>query len=189
VRLALLAVLCACAAANPGSATATGTATATDTVTAPGAVTGTFAMKPPTPTAYSTELAAIGLDPENLPPFKKVTPDQLRKVMPLIAKSLGVKCAACHDFDKPGRTARQDVADFMWGHFVRTLHHADGPLFCDSCHHGSLHVLDRHDKPALEKWMDQSFVQTLGAKSCAQCHGEPFAPHVIPSRTQQLAPK
>ena len=89
------------------------------------------------------------------------------------AKSLGVKCTACHDFDKPGRTPRMNVAAHMWDGFVTKLS-TDGGLFCDSCHHGSLQVLDRSDPHALARWMKQSFVDGLGASGCPQCHGEPF---------------
>lgn len=135
-------------------------------------------MKPPTPTIYAAELQAIGLDPQHLPPLNKIAPEQLRKVMPLVAKSLGVKCNACHNFnaDTPAaqRTPRMNVASHMWNDFVRTRTiDGDQPVFCDSCHHGSLTFLDRHDRPALEHWMDESFVKTLGAEKCETCHGTP----------------
>jgi hypothetical protein len=132
-----------------------------------------FPMKRPTATEYAAQLTDAGLDPTSLPAFKNLTPDQLRKVMPLFAKSLGVKCAACHDFDKPGRTPRMNVAANMWDHFARQLD-VEGGVFCDSCHHGSLQVLDRTDPHALRAWMDESFVKTLGASGCSQCHGDPF---------------
>ena len=133
-------------------------------------------MKSVTPTQYADDLRAVGLDPLNLPQLNKLAPEQLRKVMPLVAKSLGVKCNACHDTsaDMATKTPRMKVAEHMWNEFVRirTIG-ADGPVFCDSCHHGSLVVLDRHDRPALEKWMQANFVETLGAGSCKTCHGDP----------------
>ncbi len=137
-------------------------------------------MKPPTPTVYGENLKAIGLDPKNLPPLNKIAPEQLRKVMPLVAKSLGVKCSACHDFNAPVQptvTPRMKVALHMWNEIVRIRTFADqnaeATVFCDSCHHGSLTFLDRHDRPALEHWMDENFVKTLGAERCETCHGKP----------------
>jgi hypothetical protein len=182
VRRLVLVLLAACgagsgtgAATASGSGTGTATATVTATATAPGGA--AFVMKDVTPTAYGAELTAIGLDPSSLPSFDKVTPDQLRKLMPLFAKSLGLKCDGCHDMDAPAkRTHRKDVAMFMWKKFL----HQPTPVFCDSCHHGGTRVLDRSDDKALRAWMDQSFVHGLGAKDCAACHGEPFNPHVIP---------
>jgi hypothetical protein len=135
-----------------------------------------FVMKDVTPTAYADDLKAAGLDPSKLPQLNKLPPEQLRKVMPLVAKSLGVKCTACHDFNAGAATMtpRMHVAEHMWNQFVRirTIG-GDQPVFCDSCHHGSLTVLDRRDRPALEKWMQSNFVETLGAGSCKTCHGEP----------------
>ena len=162
-------------AAPPSTSPAAASAQPTTATSAPSAphVASGFPMHPPTPTAYASALADIGLDPAHLPPFAKVRPEQLRKVMPFFAKSLGVKCTACHDFDKPGRTPRMNIASHMWDGFVTQVS-IDGGLFCDSCHHGSLQVLDRHDPQALRDWMKQSFVEGLGASGCPQCHGEPF---------------
>jgi len=147
-------------------------------MTSPGssAVTAKIEMKAVTPTAYADDLRAAGLDPLKLPQLNKLPPEQLRKVMPLVAKSLGVKCDACHDFNAGAATMtpRMHVAEQMWNQFVRNRTiEGDQPVFCDSCHHGSITVLDRSDRPALEKWMQTSFVETLGAGSCKTCHGEP----------------
>ncbi len=152
---------------DAGAATATATPTAT--VAAPGE------MKPVTPSAYAESLQALGLDPRNLPPLNKIAPEQLRKVMPLVAKSLGVKCNACHDFKAPVQptvTPRMKVAMRMWNEIVRTRTISpDQPVFCDSCHHGSMTFLDRRDRKAVEDFMDENFVKTLGAERCETCHG------------------
>src|SRR5512135_3110905 len=157
---------------GPSPTPTASTSTSTSTSTTPVGV-----MKAPTPTVYGAELQAIGLDPQHLPPLNKIAPEQLRKVMPLVAKSLGVKCNACHDFNAPVQptvTPRMKVALHMWNDFVRTRTISDdGAVFCDSCHHGSLTFLDRHDRPTLEHWMDESFVKTLGAEHCETCHGTP----------------
>jgi hypothetical protein len=142
-------------------------------------------MRPPTATELGPQLQAIGLDPKNLPPLSKLAPEQLRKVMPLFAKSLGVKCTACHVFENPEKTPRMKVAAQMWEHFARTLAISTGePIFCDSCHHGSLAVLDRTDKTALATWMKDNFVTPLARvdgkdHGCATCHGEPLRPRFI----------
>ncbi len=148
----------------------------------------TFAMKGPTATDFGDNLTAIGLDPAKLPPLTKLAPEQLRKVMPLIAKSLGVKCTACHVWNTEGpppKTPRMKVAEQMWNQFVRRLTLADGgPLFCDSCHHGAIQVLDRHDLDALAVWMKESFVTKLARADekehgCSTCHGQPIRPRFI----------
>jgi hypothetical protein len=133
-------------------------------------------MKDVMPTAYAEELRAAGLDPLKLPQLNKLPPEQLRKVMPLVAKSLGVKCTACHDMNAgvATMTPRMHVAEHMWNQFVRNRTIGDGEaVFCDSCHHGSLVILNRSDRPALEKWMQASFVETLNEGNCKACHGEP----------------
>lgn len=171
----------ACGGAAPSTTTpspATGDASASAAATI-----AHGAMKEVTPTAYADDLRAAGLDPAKLPQLNKLPPEQARKVMPLVAKSLGVKCDACHDFNAgvTAMTPRMKVAEHMWNEFVRNrtipsrsgTDEGDKAVFCDSCHHGSLVVLDRSDRPALEKWMQSNLVETLGAGSCKACHGEP----------------
>ncbi len=189
-----LVVVTACAgagtstSAGPSAGTSTGASAAASSTTSASASSVAFEMKAPEATTLADDLTAIGLDPKELPPLKKLKPDQLRKVMKLIAKSLGVKCTACHVWNSDGpppRTARMNVAEQMWNHFVRSLTLAGGsPIFCDSCHHGSLQVLDRRDGNALAAWMKESFVRPLARvdhkeHGCATCHGEPITPRFI----------
>jgi hypothetical protein len=162
--------------ADAAADASTSPSTSTSPVAEGGVAVTPAAMKPPTPTAYAADLEAIGLDPQHLPPLNKIAPEQLRKVMPLVAKSLGVKCNACHDFNapvQPAVTPRMKVAQHMWNDFVRIRTIEGGSVFCDSCHHGALDFLDRRDRPALEHWMDESFVKALGAERCETCHGTP----------------
>jgi len=185
LMLAACAGATATAPADPKSTRSAESSSASpgvDVVVAP------FAMKAPTPSELGDKLTAIGLDPKELPPLTKLHPDQIRKVMPLIAKSLGVKCTACHIWNSDGpppRTPRMNVAEQMWNRFVRGLTLADGqPLFCDSCHHGSMQVVDRHDTKALGAWMKESFVIGLSRNDqkeneCATCHGNPMQPRFI----------
>jgi len=131
------------------------------------------------------DLQAIGLDAKNLPPLKKLEPEKLRKVMKLFTRSLGAKCNDCHTEPMDAMTPRKRAAEQMWNHFVRGLAMADdSPVFCDSCHQGSFRILDRRDKKATEKWMDDSYVDKLKRKDgqendCATCHGEAAEYHFV----------
>ncbi len=136
-------------------------------------------LKTPVPTSLVPDLQALGLDAAHLPPIEKLEPKALRGVMKLLAKSLGIKCADCHkDGDFAAPTRRKKIAAKMWDEFVVKLAFAspDGaPLFCDSCHQGRVEQLDRRDKKALAKWMDDNFVARLkqksgGAQECETCH-------------------
>jgi hypothetical protein len=134
-------------------------------------------MNPPAPTALIADLQALDLDPTHLPPIAKIDPKQLRGVMKLFARSLGARCADCHeegDFGAP--TPRKRIAAKMWDEFVAKLAFADGgAVFCDSCHQGAMKELDRSDKKALAQWMDANFVAKLKRKDardeeCESCH-------------------
>jgi hypothetical protein len=134
-------------------------------------------MMAPSRTAFVGELQALGLDPSSLPAIEKLEPKALRGAMKLFAKSLGIKCADCHqegDFAAP--TRRKKIAARMWNEFAAKLSLADGsPLFCDSCHRGRTRLLDRRDKQSLSHWMDANFVAGLARKNgathdCETCH-------------------
>jgi hypothetical protein len=134
-------------------------------------------MKSPVSSAMVSDLAALGLDPKNLPPIEKLDAKALRGSMKLIARSLGAKCSDCHaegDFAAP--TRRKRIAAKMWNEFAAKLTMADGaPVFCDSCHQGRIVQLDRSDKKALGGWMDANLVQRLKRKDgtsqeCESCH-------------------
>jgi hypothetical protein len=127
------------------------------------------------------DLTKVGLDPLHLPPLDKLPPDTIRKLMPLFARSLGVKCVACHDAnDFKAWTPKKKIAAGMWQRFVVGLAFKDGnALFCDSCHGGRMEFLDRRDQNALTDWMARNYVAPLkrtdgNGHDCATCHGEPF---------------
>jgi hypothetical protein len=142
-------------------------------------------MKSPVPSAMLADLEGLGLDPRHLPPLSKLEPQKLRKVMPLFAKFLGIKCAGCHADDNAAPTPRKRVAEKMWNEFAGKLTLEDGsPLFCDSCHQGRVQQLDRRDKKALGKWMEANFVGKLALRDgtehdCTTCHGEEQKMHFI----------
>jgi hypothetical protein len=173
-------------AVAPSGTAAVGTPAAASTLGVAGAPPPLAAMPVPTASRMAEDLSRLGLDPLHLPPLNKLSPDTLRKVMPSFARSLGVKCEACHapdDFKAP--TPAKKAAAGMWQRYVVELAFEDGsPLYCDSCHGGRRTFLDRHDAKALGAWMDASYVAKLRRAdkqphACETCHGDPFAPRFL----------
>lgn len=131
-------------------------------------------------THMADDLRAVGLDVKNLPPFEKLDRKQLGKVMRTFTRSLGIACVGCHDVNDFARaSARKRVAKKMWNEIVRQVAMADGqPVYCDSCHQGSVHALDRRDKAIVASYMDDVFVGLLKRSDgkehdCGTCHGDP----------------
>jgi hypothetical protein len=134
-------------------------------------------MKAPVPTAFVDGLRTLGVDLAHPPRIEQLDARALREVMKLFTRSLGVRCYDCHeqaDFSQP--TRRKKIAARMWNEFVARLELRSGaPLFCDSCHQGRVKQLDRRDKKALGRWMDDHFVAELarsdgGTHNCETCH-------------------
>lgn len=138
------------------------------------------------PSTMLERLRAVGLDPKNLPPFEKLERRQLGAVMRTFEDSLGLKCIGCHDLsaytsrsDYRRPSPRKNAAKRMWNDFVRVLSLEDGsPIYCDSCHQGSVQTLDRRDKGLVSSFMDDVFVgklKRLDGKDheCGTCHGDP----------------
>ena len=147
-------------------------------------------MKGPIPTAFTDDLRALGIDTTHPPRLDKLDARSLRGVMKLFARSLGVRCADCHeehDFAAP--TPRKKIATHMWNEFVAKLTLQGGsPLFCDSCHQGRTKLLDRRDKKALSTWMDDHFVSELAradgrSNDCETCHVD-MEMHLLAAWTQ-----
>ncbi len=178
----------------PPTSTATATPTASAAPNASAAPTPTAAaptataappppkMLPVTRTEFADRLKAIGVDVRNLPPLAKMDPQKLRLAMDYVAEATGADCTDCHksEDDLKAKTPRKAVAMHMWNDWSRELTTADGgPVFCDSCHHGSLKILDRRDTEKIAEFMKANMVGKLVRKdkkkeSCATCHGEPF---------------
>ena len=173
--------------APTGSATAPAMPTGSGTAgTAPTPPAAGGPMKTPSGSAMADDLKKLGIDPLKPPPLNKLSPDVVRKIMPTFAKSLGVKCEACHDVnDFKKSTPKKKVAAGMWQHFVVEMALEDkSPLYCDSCHGGKMNFLDTHDKKALSAWMDANYVTKLKRvdkkdHSCETCHGDPFDPKFL----------
>ncbi len=130
--------------------------------------------------AMLDKVAAIGLDPKNLPKMDKLTSEQKKKVMPLFKESLGFeKCTGCHvegDFKK--KTRMMDIAEEMWDRFVVEMRHEGGaPLFCDSCHGGKKEPFVDDDIAVVRKFMASEYVEKLERADkkphdCKTCHGD-----------------
>jgi len=165
---------------SPGTMPSAVPSTAESASAPSGAAPGAVEMKSLIPTAMADDLHALGLDAKSLPPIEKLEPRALRGVMKLMAKSLGFKCADCHqegDFAAP--TRRKKIAAHMWDEFAAKMSLGDAPLFCDSCHQGRVQLLDRRDKKLLSKWMDDEFASKLSRHDgqhqglpveCETCH-------------------
>jgi hypothetical protein len=137
-------------------------------------------------THMAERLSEVGLDPKNLPPFEKLDRRQKARVMKTFTASLGIQCIGCHDLsDFAEPSPRKRVAKRMWNEMVRVLAMADGsPVYCDSCHQGSLLVLDRAEKKLVAGYMDDVMVGKLKRidgkdHDCGTCHGDPPEFHFI----------
>lgn len=178
--------LAACGGSNATAPTAA-------TADAPGAVApgGSQTVRPLQPlvaSVHGDSLKSLGLDPAALPTLDKLSPEQLRKVMGLFSKSLGVDCKFCHKSgDFKAVTNNKKVAERMWNEWVHGVSLKTGanesPMFCDSCHQGKAEFLDKSDHDALATWMKTELVERMhksdAEMSCASCHGKPFDGHFL----------
>jgi hypothetical protein len=131
-------------------------------------------------TRFGDVLAAAGLDVRNLPPIEKLTPAQKQKVMRTFTETLGVPCLGCHaEDDFPADTRRKRIAKRMYNEIVRVLTLRDGePVYCDSCHDGTMYMLDRRDTAKLTSHMGENLVGQMARvdgrpHDCTTCHGDP----------------
>ncbi len=133
-------------------------------------------------TEYEARLKGLGLDIRNLPRLATMDAQKRRLVMDYIAEATGADCTDCHasEEDFKAMTPRKAVAMHMWDDWTRGLVATDGsPIFCDSCHHGALAVIDHRDTEKVAKWMKENMVAKLARKdkkkqACENCHGDPF---------------
>ncbi|MGK4004272.1 hypothetical protein WMF31_16680 [Sorangium sp. So ce1036] len=138
-------------------------------------------------TKLAADLKKIGINLKKIPPLEKLPLAQKKKVMPLLQRSLGLdNCQGCHaEGDMKKETRDMKIAREMWRHFVVPLRSEDGgPLFCDSCHAGDEHVLNRKDKEALQEFMDAEYVGKIALANnedmeCGTCHGDAMETKII----------
>ncbi len=163
-------------AAKPDGAKpdATGEVKKPDAPTAP-------AGKPSTPIRASKmleDVKKIGLDINKLPEFDKMPLAQKKKLMPLFQKAMGfADCQGCHVKDDwKAETRNLKITRGMWKHFVVAVRdEKGGPVFCDTCHDGSAKNLDRSDRKAMEKFMEDEYEHKLTRANkkemeCTTCH-------------------
>ena len=146
-------------------------------------------------TRMAGALAAAGLDVRNLPPLEQLTASQKQKVMRTFTETLGVPCLGCHAGDAfDADTRRKRIAKRMYNEMVRALTLRDGePVYCDSCHDGTMYMLDRHDATKLTKHMSETLVGQFArvdgrVHDCSTCHGEPPDYHMLTTWKMTTAP-
>ncbi|MDB5214374.1 MAG: hypothetical protein JWO86_2301 [Myxococcaceae bacterium] len=140
-------------------------------------------------------LAAAGLDVKNLPPIEQLTPAQKQKVMRTFTETLGIPCLGCHAEDEfRADTRRKRIAKRMYNEMVRALTLRDGePVYCDTCHDGTMYMLDRQDTAKLVKHMSETLVGQFARvdgrnHDCSTCHGEPPDYHMLTTWKGTTAP-
>ncbi|MBS2012173.1 MAG: hypothetical protein JST00_04770 [Deltaproteobacteria bacterium] len=147
------------------------------------------------PTRMGDALAAAGLDPRALPPLEALEMGPKQRVMRTFSTALGIPCLGCHaESDFAADTRRKRVAKRMWNELVRVLEMRDGaPIYCDSCHDGSLFALDRRDTTHVADFMSDVLVGRLRRidgrpHDCTTCHDDPPDFHTITTWKQTPAP-
>lgn len=142
-------------------------------------------MQPLAQTAFSDELRGLGLDPLALPRFEQLTPVQVRRMMSLFTRSLGVACTECHDANDPNAPTRSKrMAVRMWNEMMREQSSTLGLLFCDSCHGGQAKFLVRGDHERSAVYMSENYTDKLKRRDgkdveCETCHGDPADEHFL----------
>ncbi len=139
-------------------------------------------MRPIVKSKMGPELRALGLDPDHLPRFEDLRPDQIRGIMTTFTRSLDVACTECHDASRPEAPTRmKHLATRMWNEFVKDYSVAGSGAYCDSCHQGQKRFLRRELHEDIAQYMSDSYVDKLArrdgkAVECETCHGDPAEP-------------
>jgi hypothetical protein len=145
------------------------------------------------PSGLLARVQKLGVDLSK--PLADVPLGKKKKLMPLFQKALGFDdCTGCH-VGKPGAidfkadSHNMRLARGMWDNFVGKLRDEQGaPIFCDSCHQGEHHLLNRGeskaDKDALHKFMEDNYEHKLSRAdgeehSCSTCHTDVFEGHIF----------
>jgi hypothetical protein len=182
VRLAALAIVLtavACGGAAPAGFGTTGGRAPNDAAR-PRRGVGAMPDVQPSASTMTDALKAAGLDPANLPPLETLDKEQRLRVMKTFTAALGVGCMDCHaSGDFVADTRRKRVAKRMFNEITRVLALETGePVYCDSCHQGTLFTLDRRDKSKIGDYMSDVLVGKMKRvdgrdHDCGTCHGDP----------------
>lgn len=148
------------------------------------------AAKKSTPIRASAMLEDVkkaGVDLKKLPELEKMPLAAKKKLMPLFQKALGyADCQGCHVKDDfKAETRNLKITRGMWKNFVVAVRdEKGGPVFCDTCHDGSPKNLDRSDRKAMEKFMEDEYEHKLTKADkkemeCSTCHGDAMEMKII----------
>jgi hypothetical protein len=137
-------------------------------------------MMPISASTFAADLKDAGLDITKLQVMSKMKTAEKSKSMKAISKATGMECKGCHvegDFKKD--TPNKLIARHMWDEYVVPNKLADGPVFCDSCHHGKSEFLDTSNKDAVSAYMTDSYTKKMSHKDgkengCPTCHTADF---------------
>jgi hypothetical protein len=133
------------------------------------------------------DVKKAGVDLKNIPDLAKMPLATKKKLMPHFQKALGyTDCQGCHvkdDFKAETRNIK--ITRGMWKNFiVEARDEKGGALFCDSCHEGSPKNLDRSDRKAMEKFMEDEYEHKLTRANkkemeCTTCHSDTMEMKII----------
>jgi len=148
------------------------------------------AAKKSTPIRESKMLEDVkkaGVDLKKIPDFDKMPLATKKKLMPLFQKAMGyADCQGCHVKDDfKAETRHIKITRGMWKHFVVAVRdEKGGAVFCDTCHDGSDKNLDRSDRKAMEKFMEDEYEHKLTKADkkemeCTTCHSDTMEMKII----------
>lgn len=148
------------------------------------------AAKKSTPLRESKMLEDVkkaGVDLKKIPDFDKMPLATKKKLMPLFQKAMGYSdCQGCHVKDDfKAETRHIKITRGMWKHFVVAVRdEKGGAVFCDTCHDGSDKNLDRSDRKAMEKFMEDEYEHKLTKADkkemeCTTCHSDTMEMKII----------
>lgn len=148
------------------------------------------AAKKSTPHRESKMLEDVkkaGIDLKKIPDFDKMPLAAKKKLMPLFQKAMGYSdCQGCHVKDDfKAETRHIKITRGMWKHFVVAVRdEKGGAVFCDTCHDGNEKNLDRSDRKAMEKFMEDEYEHKLTRTDkkdmeCTTCHTDTMEMKII----------
>jgi hypothetical protein len=178
-------------ATPPGDTTSTATTppptTTGDAATPPPAPIGAAKNVPLVQSKFIADLKGAGINTAKIPEIGKIPLAQKKKIMPFMQKAMGyTACTGCHvEGDFKAETRNLKISRQMWNAYtVPMLDEKGGPVFCDTCHSGQVKVLNRADKEAVKKFMEDEYEHKLTRADkkdmeCSTCHGDTMELKII----------
>lgn len=142
------------------------------------------------------DLKKAGVNLDKVAELEKLPLAAKKKVMPLMQKALGYEaCTGCHvEGDYKKETRNMKITREMWRAYSVPLRDEKGKaVFCDNCHSGQAKVLNRADKEAVKKFMEDEYEHKLTRADkkdveCSTCHGDDMELKVI-EKMWKIAPE